>query len=109
MTATWDEIREFALTLPEVRETTHDGHPAVSVDGHMFARLEQDGHSVIIMCSAWEKQVLLTSGDPAIGSAAPREAHEFVVLHMDGVDIDSDIKEMLTEAWRIAGSHAGDD
>jgi hypothetical protein len=104
--SSWAEIRDFGLTLPDAEEITHEGKPALSVRGHMFVRSEPAYHSVIILCTPFERDALLGSGDPSIGIAPRTEGHDYVDLRLDIVEIDSDIRELVTEAWRIAEGQA---
>jgi hypothetical protein len=46
--ATWETVREIALTLPGAVEGKSYGTPAFHVDKKMFVRFHQSGESVVI-------------------------------------------------------------
>ena len=45
---TFDELRKFALTWPEVEDGTSYGTPALKVRKKMLARLREDGDSLVM-------------------------------------------------------------
>ena len=106
MPVTWDDLLEFALTLPDTAESTHWGTPAAKVRGRMFLRLREDDDSVVVLCSAWEKEALLSSGDPAIFTTPHYDGHGSVLLRLSEAAMDAEVRELVTEAWRIGESQA---
>ncbi len=106
MPATWDELLEFALTLPDTAESTHYGTPAAKVRDRMFLRLREDEASVVVLCSMWEKEALLSSGDPAIFTTPHYDGHGSVLLNLHEASMDAEVEELITEAWRIGEAQA---
>jgi hypothetical protein len=45
---TFDDVRKFALTWPEVEDGTSYGTPALKVRKKMLARLKEDGDSLVM-------------------------------------------------------------
>jgi hypothetical protein len=45
---TFDDVRQFALTWPEVEDGTSYGTPALKVRKKMLARLKEDGDSLVM-------------------------------------------------------------
>ena len=105
MPATWDEIRTFGLSLPHTAESTHDGMPEVSVHDHTFLRFRPDDDTVLIMTTPWEKRALLESRDPAM-STMSRDDQDTVLLRLEHAELDNEVEEIITEAWRIAEIYA---
>ena len=101
MPATWDEIRAFGLTLPHTIESTSDGTPAVSVHDRIFMQYRSDDDTVVIMSTTWEKRALLESRDPAMSTVA-HDDHVTVLLRLKEAELDNEVEEIITEAWRIA-------
>lgn len=106
MVTTWNEILTFALTLPDTAEATHYGTPAAKVRDRMFLRLREDDESVVVLCSMWEKEALLSSGDPAIFTTPHYDGHGSVLLRLSEAAMDAEIEELITEAWRIGEGKA---
>ena len=105
MPATWDEIRTFGLSLPHTFETTSHGMPAVGVHDHTFMRFRPDDDTVVIACTLSEKRALLESHDPAM-STITRDDHDTVLLRLEHAELDNEVEEIITEAWRIAENQA---
>lgn len=59
--ASFDKVRDIALALPGVEEGTSYGTPAFKVKGKLFARLHQDGETLVLRCEAEEREVLLAA------------------------------------------------
>lgn len=55
----FDEVRRVALALPGVEEGTSYGTPAFRVRGKFFARLREDGESLVLKCNLFERKYLL--------------------------------------------------
>ena len=105
MPATWDEIRTFGLSLPHTSETTSHGAPAVGVHDHTFMRYRPDDDTVVIACTLSEKRALLESHDPAM-STITRDDQNTVLLRLEHAELDNEVEEIITEAWRIAENQA---
>jgi hypothetical protein len=105
MPATWDEIRTFGLTLPHTAESTSDGEPAVTVHDHAFMHFRPEDNTVLILCTLSEKRALLESRDPAM-STVKFDDQDTVLLRLEHAELDNEIEEVITEAWRIAETKA---
>ena len=105
MPATWDEIRGFALTLPHTEETTWDRMPAVQVHDRAFLHLRPVDETVVILCTLTEKLALLESRDPAM-STVSKDNVDTILLRLKHAELDNEVEEIITEAWRIAEAQA---
>ena len=56
---TFDELRKFALTWPEVEDGTSYGTPALKVRKKMLARLKEDGDSLVMPGVPQDKREML--------------------------------------------------
>lgn len=101
MPATWDEIRTFGLSLPHTSGMTSHGTPAVGVHDHTFMRYRPDDDTVVIACTLSEKRALLESHDPAM-STITSDDQDTVLLRLEHAELDNEVEEIITEAWRIA-------
>ena len=110
---TFDEVAEFALTLPETTSTpSYGGAPALRVNNKMFARLrgemaedlddstgEPYGEVLMVGTSdLGEKEALLES-DPAAYFTVPHyDGYPAVLVRLAVADGD-ELRELLVEAW----------
>ncbi|MGI9085170.1 MAG: MmcQ/YjbR family DNA-binding protein [Aeromicrobium sp.] len=106
MATTWDEILAFALTLPDTVESTSYGTPAAKVRGRLFLRSRPEDDAVVVLCTPWEKEALLQSGDPAMFTTPHYDGHPYILLKLSEAALDAEIEELLTEAWRIGEGQA---
>jgi hypothetical protein len=57
---------------------------------------------MIVLCSSYERDVILTSGDPAVQGGPTIDGHEFVRVRYEDAELDAEILELVGEGWRIA-------
>jgi hypothetical protein len=93
------QLREFALSLPDVQERETWGHPTFRVQGRIFVGLAEDETTANVKASTKEQAALLAA-DPATFSAAARVGrYGWVAVRLDGVD-PAEMRELVVEAWR---------
>lgn len=97
----WESIVEFATKLPDVEQTTWEGTPALSTKGTVFAHTRPELNVLVIACSQGEKDLLLTSGDPAMFTVPLYDGYGAILINLDRYDYINDLEELLTEGWRI--------
>jgi hypothetical protein len=59
---TYDTVRRAALTLPNVKESTSYGTPALKVGGNLFVRLHQDRDKIVLKMP-FDRREELMAGD----------------------------------------------
>jgi hypothetical protein len=97
---TWDEVVEFATTLPSVETATWFGTPSLKVAGKGFARLRSEAEGgLVLMCDLDEKAALLESGDSAFYTTPHYDGYGAILVDLERVDGDQ-LHELITEAWR---------
>lgn len=101
----WDEVVEGLSALPHITSDEREGAGTLSVGDQMFAR--DEGESMIVLCSGYEQDVLLDSGDPAVSRGPSIDGHEYVRVRYEFAEIDAEILEIVGEGWRIAERVAG--
>lgn len=95
---TFDEVRAFALSLPEAVSQDHHGMESFRVRGKIFATVPDEAH-VRVMLS--EEDIL------AAVSERPELCTPFywgsrlscVVVTLEGADV-AVVRELLADAWR---------
>ena len=96
----WHEVVEGVSALPHVQSVERDGARTLSVGEQVFARDDDD--SMIVLCSPYERDVMLRSGDPAVGMGPTIDGQEFVRVWYEEAEMDAEILELVGEGWRIA-------
>jgi hypothetical protein len=96
-----DVVRELALQLPEVEETTSYGTPAFKVRGKMFARLREEGDILVVKVDRDERAALIES-EPEVYFVTPHyENYGYVLIRLPAVERE-ELREILTDSWRMA-------
>ena len=99
--ATFRELVERALELPEVEHSSSYGTPSLRVGrrGGLLARLREDGDTLVLRVDPAERAVLLAER-PAVYHLTPHyERSPYVLVHLARADLD-EIMDLLFEAWR---------
>lgn len=95
----WDAVRELALALPEVEDSTGYGKPAFRVGGKVFACIGREGERVLAARVGHEERDFLLRSDPETFYVTPHyEGWPWVLVRLDSVTIDT-LRDVLTEAW----------
>lgn len=94
-----DAVRELALALPETTERPSYGTPGFRVRDKLFARMLDDGMSVVIKMSFEQREAMVASA-PHIFSVTPHyESHPMVIVSLATVE-RAMLEELLTDAWQ---------
>ncbi len=95
------DVRRLAMSLPETTEKPSYGTPGFRVKDKLFARMREEGDVLVVWCAdLGEKEALLLS-DTAVFSTTPHyDGHPSVLVRLPEVDVD-ELREVLTEAWRV--------
>lgn len=96
-----DDLRRYALALPEVEEGTHFGLPSFSVRGKGFANLQKGDTHTLLSLSEPEAEVLAAE-DPQTYEAVSRNGGRiFVGVRIDLAKVTADrLQMLLAHAWR---------
>jgi hypothetical protein len=101
----WDEVRDLALALPDVEESTSWGAPSLKVRGKWFVGLSphrEAAGALVIRCDPYERPLML-AGRPELFYVTPHYegADGYVLVHLDAATAD-DLCERLEDAWQLA-------
>ncbi|MCO6004272.1 MmcQ/YjbR family DNA-binding protein [Actinoallomurus purpureus] len=95
-----EELRGFALALPEAEERETWGRPTFRVRDKIFAIVSDDGASASVKATRDEQTALLAE-DPEIFSFPVYVGrHGWVGVDLTRIDPDH-LRELLTDAWRL--------
>jgi hypothetical protein len=93
-------VREIALELPEVEESTSYGTPAFKVRGKLFVRLKEDGESIVVRIDVTDRALRLR-GDPSAFYITDHYVnYPWILVRLSGVAED-DLADLLRDAWRL--------
>jgi len=95
------DVRRIALALPETLERPSYGTPGFRVADRLFARLRDDGESLVVwVADEGEKQALISSDGGKFFTTPHYDGHPSVLVRWALVGVD-ELTELLTEAWRV--------
>jgi hypothetical protein len=100
--ATADDVRRFALSLPETDEhPSYQGRPSFRVRGKSFARLLDDG----VSCGVWlecieDRDALLRSDADKFFITSHHDKYPTVLVRYAAVDAD-ELRELIIDSWRV--------
>lgn len=92
-------VRTVALGFPGAEEATSYGTPAFRVRGKLFARLHQDGESLVVRADLDEREVLVQSHPRSFFVTDHYQDHPWVLVRLGSVSRKL-LTEVLEQAWR---------
>ena len=95
----FDEVRPLALALPGVDEGTSYGTPAFRVRGKFFARLREDGDSLVLKCNVYERKYLVEDLPEVFYVTDHYRDYPAVLVRLSAVS-PALLRERLEESWR---------
>lgn len=95
------EVRRLALSLPATTEKPSYGTPGFRVQDRLFARMREDGVSLVVWVADEGEKYGLIGSDPAKFFTTPHyDGHATVLVLLAAVDED-EMLELLTDSWRL--------
>ena len=93
-------ICKLASGLANVEEGTAYGTHALKVGGKLFARMHQDGESLVVRIEQADRTMRMEA-DPAVFYITDHYVkYPWMLVRLARV-LDRDLKELLTEAWQL--------
>jgi len=97
---TGDELRAYALSLPEAHEElTWEVHPTFRVRGKIFAIASADERSVRLKATPEAQQALVTSDPDTFFLPSHVARFGWVGVQLDRAD-SGEVCELVEDAWR---------
>jgi len=94
-----ESVRRLALALPEVEEGTWFGTAAWKVRGKSFARVKEDGETLVVLVDPGEKEMLMAA-EPQIFFETPHyHGYPSVLVRLPAIE-DDELAEVLEDSWR---------
>ncbi len=100
---TFETVRELALKLPEVVETTSYGTPSFKVRRKMIARLREEGDVLVVKIDHADKDFLIRSRPDRYFTTPHYDGYPAVLVRLRAVG-RKELSDLLTAAWRFVGA-----
>jgi hypothetical protein len=97
--ATWDTVREIALTLPGAEESTSYGTLAFKVRGKLFVRFHQSGECVVIHIHMDERAALMKLDPQTFYITDHYLNYPMMLVRLATVRPDV-LHKLIVESWR---------
>lgn len=97
----WKTVCDLARELPDVREGTTYGTPALSVRGAIVAR-QHDGKKSIALKVNLDERAALCASRPETFTVTPELAnYSMVIVRLATVD-PAELRRLLVNSWRMS-------
>jgi hypothetical protein len=93
-------VRRLALALPRAEERPCHGTPGFYVRGKLFARLREDGTSLVVKVDRGLRDVLLDAEPDAFFLEPHYEAYPYMLVRLDRATVEQ-VEDRLRGAWRL--------
>ncbi|QUS37970.1 MmcQ/YjbR family DNA-binding protein [Tardiphaga alba] len=103
---TFDDLRKFALTWPEVEDGTSYGTPALKVRKKLLARLKDDGDTLVMPGVPFEERAMLVDRAPKVFSFTDHYRDYPIVLISLSKAKRADVEPLLRRQWLALASKA---
>jgi hypothetical protein len=98
---TFETVRVLALALPKAEEGTSYGTPAFKVAGTLFARLRDDGESLVVKIDKNERSMRIKAQPETYYITDHYLNYPWILVRLASVEHD-DLRDLLEEAWRLS-------
>lgn len=96
--ATHDDVRELALSLPETAEKPSYGTPGFRVKDKLFARIHQDGESLVLRCDCAQRETMHANEPSKFYWTPHYENYDAVLVRIAAVDRE-ELASLLEMSW----------
>src|SRR5690349_7738795 len=98
-----ETVRKIALSFPRTEEKPSYGTPGFRVNNKLFARLHQDGESLVVNISFEERDMLMQSEPEIYYITDHYRGYPAVLVRLSCVKA-GDLQDLLERSWRQAAS-----
>lgn len=96
-------VRRIALALPKADERPCYGTPGFYVRKKIFARLLEDGDSVVLKIDYDRRDVLMKADPKTFFITEHYRNYPMMIVRLSAVD-EAELRELLEGAWQIASN-----
>jgi hypothetical protein len=98
---TFETVRQIAKTLPGAEESTSYRTPAFKVKGKLFARLHQDGESLVVSVDFDERAEMMSADPERFYITDHYLNYPWMLVRLSKVRPD-ELRDLLIASWRRA-------
>ncbi|MGW4090258.1 MmcQ/YjbR family DNA-binding protein [Nocardia sp. NPDC004750] len=110
MSFTGDDVRAFALSLPETSEQFTWGMPTFRVAGKLFLTLPESETSMAVRCPIADRDELVVAEPDKFWIAAHEAGNAWVRARLTALDDREELEAIVQDSWRQAAPrHLFDD
>ena len=95
--------REIALSLPNAEEVSSYGTPGFKANGELFARLHQDGESLVVKMDFEQRDALMAHDPETYYITDHYLNYEWILVRLSPVQPDA-LRDLLRGACRFAST-----
>ena len=97
---TEEDVREIALSLPQVEEAIAYGKPAFKAFGKFLARVRKEDNSIVLVGVDFDEREMLMEAEPGIFHITPHyKDYPSVLARLDTVEPGT-VRSFLERRWR---------
>jgi len=98
---TFDDVCRLGLALPGAAKSTSYGTAALKVDGKLFARLKEDGETLVLKMDIVSRDLVLNAQPKIFYLTDHYRDWPYVLVRLAEVR-ESQMRELLEDSWRLA-------
>ncbi|MEU1986072.1 MmcQ/YjbR family DNA-binding protein [Nocardia sp. NPDC019395] len=102
MTATGDDVRAFALSLPGTSEEFAWGMPIFRVERRLFLTLPEDETSMAVRCPIIDRDELVVAEPDKFWIAGHESGNAWVRVRLSALDDHDELWAIIHDSWRQA-------
>ena len=99
--ASFDAVRELAMALPGVAESTSYGTPAFRVRGRLFLRLREEGDVLVVKIDMADREALIAERPRVYFVTEHYRGGAWVLVRLPAIDPE-ELNRIVTASWRYA-------
>ena len=97
----YEAVCKLAAKLPSVEQASSYGTPALKVKKKMFARLKEDGETLVMKMDVVSRDLLLAAQPDIFYLTDHYRDYPYVLVRLAAVN-EAQMRELLEDAWRLA-------
>ncbi|MBF6351545.1 MmcQ/YjbR family DNA-binding protein [Nocardia flavorosea] len=102
MTATGDDVRAYALSLPGTSEQFAWGMPIFRVERRLFLTLPEDETSMAVRCPIVDRDELVVAEPAKFWVAGHETGNPWVRVRLAALDDHEEMRAIILDSWRLA-------
>jgi hypothetical protein len=97
----FEQVCALGLKLPGVQRSSSYGTPALKVKGSLFARLKEDGETLVLKVDMMSRDHMLRAQPDRFYITDHYREYPWILLRLARVT-EPEMRELLEDAWELA-------